>query len=101
MFYFNCLARVKVDESMNDQKNRERMEAMEAKEKEAWSRFKNKNAGFRKRKDNDDTLETVPKAKKPRMEQVRYTEVTDLGDWLGRMEERCVRAGEGIWKWIS
>ena len=55
----NCLARVKEDESRYDQKNRERMEALEeAKEKEAWLKFKNRKAGFRKRKEKDDTPET-------------------------------------------
>ena len=90
----NCLARVKVDESRYEQKNRERMEALEeAKEKEAWSTFKNRKAGFRKRKEKDDTPE-VPKAKKPRIEQPQYPEVIDIGDWLGRMEKVCQRAGE-------
>ena len=91
----NCLARVKVDESKYEQKNRERMEAIEeAKEKEAWSKFKNKKAGFRKRKDKEDIPDEIPKAKKPRMEQVEYTEITNVGDWLGRMEEICLRAGK-------
>jgi hypothetical protein len=64
----NCLARVKVDESKYEQKSRERLEATEeAKEKEAWANFKNMKAGFRKRKEKDDTPD-VPRAKKPRID---------------------------------
>ena len=49
----NCLARVKVDETKYDQRNRERIEAIEeAREKEAWKKFKYKKSGFRKRKEN-------------------------------------------------
>jgi hypothetical protein len=90
----NCLARVKVDESKYEQKSRERLEASEeAKEKEAWANFKNMKAGFRKRKEKDDTPD-VPRAKKPRIEQAPHSEVADLGDWLGMTEDVCQRAGE-------
>ena len=90
----NCLARVKVDESRYEQKNRERMEALEeAKEKEAWAKFKDMKAGFRKRKDKDDTIK-IPKAKKPRLEQAPNIEEMDLGDWLRKTEKVCQRAGE-------
>ena len=79
-----------MEESKFDQNNRERIDATEeAKEKETWSKFKNKKAGFRRRKDKDDPPETIPKAKKPRIEQEGCTKVTDLGDWLGKMEEIC------------
>jgi hypothetical protein len=39
-------------------------------------------AGFRKRKDKEDIPEEIPKAKKPRMEQVEYTEMKTLGTGL-------------------
>ena len=65
----NGLAIVKVDKSKFDQRNRERTEAiMEAKEKEALSKFKYKKSGFRKRKANENIPETIPRAKKPRVE---------------------------------
>ena len=68
-----------MDESRYEQKNRERMEALEeAKEKEAWSEFKDMKAGFRKRKEKDDTPE-LPRAIKPRIEQTPNIEVVDLG----------------------
>ena len=50
-------------------------------------------AGFRKRKGKDDTPE-IPKAKKPRLEQVPNIEEIDLGDWLRRLEKVYQRAGE-------
>ena len=63
----NCLTRLRVDETKFEQKTREKLEAMEeAKEKEAWKNFKNKNAGFRKRKKKDDTPE-VNRSKRPRL----------------------------------
>jgi predicted nucleotidyltransferase len=55
--------------------------------------FKNMKAGFRKRKEKDDTPE-LPRVKKPRIEQTPNIEVLDLGDWLRRTEKVCHRAGE-------
>ena len=47
----------------------------EAEEKEAWSNFKDMKAGFRKRKEKDDTPE-IPRAKKPRIEQAPTMEIS-------------------------
>ena len=80
--------------SRYEQKSIKRREALEeAKEKEAWSNFKDTKAGFRKRKEKYDTPE-IPRAKKPRIEQAPNIEVVDLGDWLRRLEKVYQRAGE-------
>ena len=57
---------MKVDGTKYDQKNREGMEAIEeAREKEAWKKFKYKKSGFRKRKENENIPEVNQRAKKP------------------------------------